>query len=96
MLHKIQENAYDFIIYLTYFLYFAVALGISATAPKYLDLVNYYTKIYISVFLILRFNPFRNVKFTSLDKKIAFSAGVFVLFSTTPIYQLLISIFKFD
>jgi hypothetical protein len=86
-IHIIHENAYNFIIYFTYFLYFAIALGISAAAPKYLDLVNYYTKIYVSIFLILRFNPFTRIKFTRLDKKIAFNAGIFVLLSTFPIYQ---------
>jgi hypothetical protein len=92
MIHyKIHENIYDFIIYFTYFLYFAIALGISAAAPKYLDLVNYYIKIYTSIFLILRFNPFTKIKFTSLDKKVAFTAGIFVLLSTFPIYKILIS-----
>jgi hypothetical protein len=91
MIHKIHENVYDFLIYFTYFLYFAIALGISATAPKYLDLVNYYTKIYVSIFLILRFNPFTKIKFTGLDKKIVFTAGIFILFSTFPIYKILIS-----
>ena len=90
-IHIIHENAYNFLIYFTYFLYFAIALGISATAPKYLGLVNYYTKIYVSIFLILRFNPFTKIKFTRLDKKIVFTAGIFVLFSTFPIYQILIS-----
>ena len=68
-----------------------IALGLSATAPKYLSFLDYYVKIYVSLFLILRFNPFRHVKFTSLDKKIAFSAGVFILFATTSINQTLIS-----
>jgi len=38
--------------------------------------------LYISLFLIYRFNPFRRVKFTGLDAKIAFSAGVFLLGTT--------------
>ena len=32
--------------------------------------------------LIYRFNPFRRVKFTSLDAKITFSAGLFLLGTT--------------
>jgi len=35
--------------------------------------------LYISIFLIWRFNPFRHVKFTKLDATIAFNAGVFLL-----------------
>jgi hypothetical protein len=80
---KFQERIFDFVFYLSYLLYFLVALGLSANAPDYLSTLDYYVRIYVSLFLILRFNPFRNVEFTELDKKIAFSAGVFVLATTT-------------
>ena len=88
--HKVQENIFDFAFVIIYILYFLIALGLSATAPKYLSFLDYYVKIYVSLFLIWRFNPFRNVKFRSLDKKIAFNAGLFVLFATTSINQILI------
>jgi len=93
--HKLQENVFDFTFLIIYFLYFIIGLGLSATAPKYLSFLDYYVKIYVSLFLILRFNPFRNVKFTSLDKKIAFNAGLFVLFATTQINQIFISYLKY-
>ena len=92
--HKLQENIFDFTFLIIYFLYFLIALGLSATAPKYLSFLDYYVKIYVSLFLIWRFNPFRHVKFTSLDKKIAFNAGIFVLFATTSINQILINYIK--
>ena len=58
-------------------------IGISASAPKYLDSLDYYIRIYICLFLIWRFNPLRShYEFTDLDRKIAFSAGVFVLTTT--------------
>ena len=88
--HKVQEHIFDFTFVIIYILYFLIALGLSATAPKYLSFLDYYVKIYVSLFLIWRFNPFRNVKFRSLDKKIAFNAGLFVLFATTSINQVLI------
>ena len=87
---KIQHNVLDFVTYFTYFLYIAVALGLSATAPKYLNDLLFYTKIYVSVFLIYRFNPFRRVKFTGLDAKIAYNAGIFLL-ATTIINSVLVS-----
>jgi hypothetical protein len=83
---------YDIVMYVTYFLYVVVALGLSAKAPQYLDDLLYFTKIYVSLFLIYRFNPFRRVKFTGLDAKIAFSAGTFLL-ATTAIDGLLKSYF---
>ncbi len=79
---KFQERLFDFTLYLTYLLYILIALGLSANAPNYLSTLDYYVRIYVSLFLIFRFNPFRNVEFTELDKKIAFSAGVFVLATT--------------
>ena len=92
--HRVQEHIFDFTFVIIYFLYFLIALGLSATAPKYLSFLDYYVKIYVSLFLIWRFNPFRSVKFKSLDKKIAFNAGLFILFATTSINQILISYFK--
>jgi hypothetical protein len=69
-------------------LYFAVLLGVSVNAPSYLDNVDYYAKIYVSLFLLYRFNVFRKITFTDLDRKIAFSAGLF-LFATTALNEVL-------
>ena len=87
-LHIFQHKAYDMIMYLTWILYLSIALGLSANAPQYLDDLHSFVKIYISLFLIYRFNPFRRVKFTGLDAKIAFSAGLFLL-GTTAIDSIL-------
>ena len=81
-IHQFQNRMYDIVMYVTYFLYAVVALGLSAKAPQYLDDLVYFTKVYVSLFLIYRFNPFRRVKFTGLDAKIAFSAGTFLLATT--------------
>jgi hypothetical protein len=81
-LHRFQHKAYDMIMYLTWILYISIVLGLSANAPQYLDDLHAFVKIYVSLFLIYRFNPFRRVKFTGLDAKIAFSAGLFLLGTT--------------
>lgn len=82
-IHIFQINVFNIIIYLTWILYIAILFGVSSKAPQYLDDLQYYVKIYVSLFLIYRFNPFRRVKFTGLDAKVAFSAGVFLLTTTT-------------
>jgi len=79
----VQNNMFDLFRVLTWLLYFLILFGITATAPEYLDDLNYYVEIYVSLFLIYRFNPFRNVKFTELDVKITFAAGIFLLLTTT-------------
>jgi hypothetical protein len=81
-IHRLQNQVYDIIVYITWILYIIIALGLSANAPQYLDTLQSFIKLYISLFLIYRFNPFRRIKFTGLDAKIAFSAGVFLLGTT--------------
>lgn len=92
-IHRFQNKIYDIVVYVTWALYIAIALGLSANAPQYLDDLQYYVKMYVSLFLIYRFNPFRRVKFTGLDAKIAFSAGIFLL-TTTAINTILTSYVK--
>jgi hypothetical protein len=83
-LHKYQERMFDLIIYTTYFLIIISALGLSESAPKYLTELDYYVRVYICLFLMWRFNPFRShYEFIDLDRKIAFSAGAFILTTTT-------------
>jgi len=69
-------------------IYILSAIGITKTAPTYLDDFDYYVKIYISLFLLWRFNMFRKIEFNELDRKIAFSAGLF-LFTSTAVYNVL-------
>jgi len=81
-IHRLQNQVFDIVVYITWILYIVIILGLSANAPQYLDVLNSFIKLYISLFLIYRFNPLRRVKFTGLDAKIAFSAGVFLLGTT--------------
>ena len=74
-----QEKIWDFVFYFSYFLYFLFVIGFANNAPEYLIPLNYCVQIYFSLFLLIRFNPFSKVKFTELDKKIAFTAGLFII-----------------
>ena len=79
---KIQDKTLDVILFVTYFLYFLLALGIYFISPQYINLLHDIVKIYICFFLIYRFNPWRITKCNHLDKRIAFSAGFFLLSTT--------------
>lgn len=82
-LRFVQEKFFDLFILTSYFLIIVSYLGLSQLAPKFLDDMDYYIKIYVCLFLIWRFNPLRShYEFTSLDAKIAFSAGLFILTTT--------------
>ena len=89
-IHRFQEVLFKYVFYLNYILYFVIAFGLSAKAPQYLSTLDYLINLYVSLFLIYRFNPLRKVVFTDLDRQIAFSSGIFV-FATTTINKILIS-----
>ena len=81
-LYIIQNKVFDFIIILSWIMYIVIALNISIKAPEYMNFLEFYLKIYISLFLLYRFNPFRKVEFTELDRKVAFNSGIFIFTAT--------------
>ena len=88
-IHIFQEYLFDIVINLAFFLLIISILGFSQYSQKYLSYLDYYIRIYICLFLIWRFNPFRSsYEFTNLDRKIAFSAGLLIL-TTTALNQYL-------
>jgi len=87
-LYILQNRSFDIVILISWILYILIALNISVHAPDYLDDLEFYIKIYISLFLLYRFMPFRKIKFTDLDRKIAFNAGIFI-FTATAIGSIL-------
>jgi|UniRef100_A0A6C0JEF6 hypothetical protein len=82
--YKWHRNAFNIIKYLSYIAYFSALFGIYSFAPKYSGILDLITRLYISLFLIIRFNPLVKEKYTKFDKNIVFSAGLF-LFITTSI-----------
>lgn len=82
-MNLIIKQVYNYSLYAWYILYFLSFLGLYAKAPQYLTTVDLILRMYVSLFLIIRYNPYTNVKFTEFDKKIIFSAGVFLILSTT-------------
>ena len=90
-LFNIQHNLFNLFLFTTYFLIIIIYLGLSTSASSYLYTIEYYMRIYICLFLIWRFNPFRKIEFTELDRKIVFSAGLFIL-TTTALNQYVIKL----
>lgn len=87
--HKIQTVMFNYSIMIVYILVALTYFGVFASAPQYLDILHSAIKMYISLFLILRFNIWSNVEFTPLDKRIAYSAGVY-LFTSTILMSILV------
>jgi hypothetical protein len=79
----IVRELYNYSVYAWYILYVLSFLGLYAKAPEYLTTVDLILRVYVSLFLIIRFNPYRKIHFTEFDRKIIFSAGIFLILSTT-------------
>ena len=78
-----HEKIFTAVLFISYMLIFVSFFGLSNSAPEYLATLDYYIRVYTCLFLIWRFNPFRTLdKFTELDRKITFSAGLFILTTT--------------
>ena len=78
-----EEYIFNFIIFISYIFLIVPFMGLSIIAPHYLNQFENYVKLYICISLLLRFNPLRNKStFNSLDRKIAFSAGLLLLSTT--------------
>ena len=78
------ENVYKYSLYLIYTLYVVSFLGVWNEAPIYLENINYFFKLFISIVLMYFFNPLqKDEPCTPIQKRIVFSAAFFLLASTT-------------
>jgi hypothetical protein len=77
-----SEKGYYIITIITWVSYILALTGIMSFNPEYLDTLNNITKVYVALFLVIRFNPFGNNKLTEFDKQIGWAAGIFLLLTT--------------
>ena len=82
---KWHENLFLYLLYISWFIYGVALLGITVLAPQYLMVLKNILKIYISLFLIIKFNIYHkgNDYMSKFDKRISFTSGVFLLLTTT-------------
>ena len=88
---KLYERFYLYGSYLFYILYVITLFGLWKESPQYLKTLEYGLQLLIGVILIVLNNPFSKHTYTKTDKKIAFSAGIFIITasSLTKFLQLL-------
>ena len=91
MLYQLQHYMFDFAVYSSYLLLILAHFGLFNGATNYVVTINNYLKLYVCLFLMWRFHPFRRTQLTELDRKIAFRAGVFVM-TTTIINEYIVRI----
>jgi len=74
-------------------LFFSIINIYSDKTKELLATVSYYIRVYVCIFLIVRFNPFysfftkKRFVFTELDRKIAYSSGITILTTDVKLIQ---------
>ena len=79
----ISHNIYQILTSVSFALYIISAIGVYDTAPQYILYIDIALKLFIGLFLIFRFNPLVKIQINDFDKQIIFSAGIFILLSST-------------
>jgi hypothetical protein len=72
-------NVYLYVITTMHILYALIFIGLIQYNIEFIHYVHYFIQIFIGVFLIARFHPFRQHTMTELDVHIIFSSAIFLL-----------------
>lgn len=66
-------------------LYFIILIGLFSVGTKYVEMfntyINYFAQIFISLYLLIRFNPFRTYECKSTDSIVIFWSALFLIFN---------------
>ena len=81
-MNNYHEILFNSALYLSYLFYFVAFFQLKTYNPEYLVLLQSGMKYYIIAFLLIRFNPFTQVRFTEFDRKVVFSSAIFLLTTT--------------
>jgi hypothetical protein len=70
---------YIYFIYSFHIVYVVTFIGLLNFNASYLSYLNIFIQLFICLFLILRFNPFRNHNFKESDSNVIFGSATFLL-----------------
>jgi hypothetical protein len=79
-IYNLEYNFIKYFSYITKAITFLFIIGFFNEKPASFIQINFVIKVFISLFLMYRFNKYREkVAFTELDRKVVYSAGVYIL-----------------
>lgn len=78
---ELYEHAFLYSMLFLHITYLLLAVGIFKNKPIFLEELDFWLKVGMSGVLIWSFNPYSS-RTSDFDRKIAFSAGVFLAFTT--------------
>ena len=77
------ENIFLYILYGSWIIYFLSLIGTFSFGIQYLYILREVLKVYVALFLIIQFNPYKKERMMSrFDKQIAFQAGIFLFLTS--------------
>ena len=79
LLENVKKPVYLTLLFVLYLTYFLVVFGIYQINPFYVAYFSKILQIFIAVFLIIRFHPFRKHQLYEFDDKIIFGSGLLIL-----------------
>jgi len=79
MVEPLHQRLYTYGLYTSYVLYAIVSLGLWSSGSEIVSSLDYLLNLYISIFLIYNFNPYRKTRVSEFGRGIAFSAGALLL-----------------
>lgn len=88
-MYEYHKKLLNWIFRLTGLVFIISLIGVYSKAPQYLNTLNMIVKLYISIFLIIYFNPRSKHTFTEFDRSIVFKAGIFLLLTTGSTHALM-------
>jgi len=86
----IHHYVFDTSVLFLHVVYILVAFGFLENEPEYLSAIDYWVKVFMAIFLLWRFNPWAKIAFSDFDRRVVFSAGMF-LFTVTIVNNYLLS-----
>lgn len=79
LFERIKKPIYLLIIGAIYLSYFLVVFGIYAVNPIYIEHLSVFIQVFICLFLIIRFHPFRSHELRDFDDKLIFGSGLLLI-----------------
>jgi hypothetical protein len=78
-LEMIKKPVYMGSLFILHFVYILITIGVIQYTPQIISNLNIFIQIFISVFLMIKFFPFRKHELKEFDSTIIFGSAIFLL-----------------
>ncbi len=79
LLDRVKKPIYIYSVVAANIIYILLVFGLIAINKSYVHILNLFTQLFVALFLIYRFHPFREYEYRENDNILIFGAGLFLL-----------------